>query len=217
MTTHHISDAATVTAILSSDSVTPPDREGSGATIELRRAMARFADPTRHARLRSEVTTAVDGVPIDLAVAHAARVTARMLGSTDTAELDELDALAVARTAPVAAIGLALDLWDADDVVATERVVGEVDDVAAVDRSGSVDEPDRGRIQRTAARARRRPARHSGGDRVVALPVTRRNRRVDRRHAPRRRDQGAEGGCRAAHCSGRDRALQLRFLVDRHR
>lgn len=126
MTTHRVSEAAEVRSVLGSDAFTPPPLDGDGATLELRRAMARFARSDDHAERRHVVVEALGQVNVDAAATYATQVTDRML--------DEpvLDAIVISRTAPVVALAAALGLVHVDDLATARRLAGDVDVVAAV-------------------------------------------------------------------------------------
>jgi cytochrome P450 len=126
VTTHTVSDGTTVRAVLGSDAFTPPPLDGDGATLALRRVMARFSGPPDHAERRRAAAEALGQVDVETATTYATRVTDRMLAEP------VLDAIVISRTAPVVALAAALGLVDVDDLPMTRRLVDDVDDVAAV-------------------------------------------------------------------------------------
>jgi non-ribosomal peptide synthetase component F len=135
MTTHTFSDGDAVREVLGSDEFTPPTREDDGATLELRRSMARFAGPDDHAPRRHAVVEALANVDADAAATYAVTITDRMLAEP------VFDAVRIARTAPVVALAAALGLVDIDDPATAQRLVDDVDRVAAVVGRGEPPDP----------------------------------------------------------------------------
>jgi cytochrome P450 len=127
MTTHEVIDAGEIADILSSSAVAPPTRSGDGATLELRRAMARFSSPDDHPARRTGVERAIADVDIGVAAQAAGRAARRQLDSAAVR-----DAMTIAHSAPLTGLAAAIGLVDPDDEVAVAAHVGDVDVVTAV-------------------------------------------------------------------------------------
>ncbi len=126
MTEHVVTDAASITAILTSGDLTPPARSGDGAALRLRAAMARFASVADHGPRRRMVDAAIGAVDVEALAGLTRRVAQlRLDGQGD-------DALRIARTVPVHALLAALDLVAAGDTAAADQIIADVDAVAAV-------------------------------------------------------------------------------------
>ncbi len=137
-----IDDPDDIEVILTSDCVAPPMRHGDGTTLELRNSMARFAAPDRHGERRRGVDGAIDRIDLDRTAMHAATLTLQYLDSdtdqdSDTGQGSAVDAVALARFVPVAALAAALGLVGADDDTAMVALVADVTTIAAVIGAGN--------------------------------------------------------------------------------
>lgn len=126
MSGHTVDTAEDVRAVLWSPIAAPPPRSGPGPTLALRNAMARFAGPADHPERRRAVVAAAERLDLTKVGEVAARVAAAMLCG------EEIDAMALARTAPVVAVAEAAGLIDPDDPDAAAALVGDIEAVAAV-------------------------------------------------------------------------------------
>ncbi len=125
MTHHAVDDPHAIVAILSSDALSPPQRPGAGATLELRASMARFSAAADHGPRRQVVDELLATLEVD-DVARRARV-----ASVDLLAFG-CDPTDLARSVPVRALLAALGLVAIDDDDTATRVLADVDAVAEV-------------------------------------------------------------------------------------
>lgn len=133
--TYSISSREAVVEALHIPELVPPPRPGPGATLDLRRRMARFSNSRFHEARRSEVDEAVDSVDLAVAVAATRAEARRRLAGGQSGE-------SVAMTCPVAGLAVGLGIVDPGDRSAIDGLV--VDVVAVVEVIGRGAEPSPG-------------------------------------------------------------------------
>lgn len=115
-----VRDLDTARAVMEWSGAAPPALHGAGPTVELRAAMARFADSTLHAPRRASVESAVAHTDVEVLMEVARTTTRALLGEPS------IDAVVLAREVPTLALAAALGLVRVEvaDVEAIAAVIG---------------------------------------------------------------------------------------------
>lgn len=122
-----LSSAADITAALADDRLIPPSVDGTGSTLALRSAMARFSAPDNHGALRTDVEQAIARIDLTTVASRAAQLTIERLHGA-VADGSRLEVITgIGRPVAVGAIASVLGV-DAE----LGGVIADVDAVVAV-------------------------------------------------------------------------------------